>query len=215
MAGISEEQPVVSREPAQLRGPGRPFRPGQSGNPSGRPKGLAALEAQIRELHGPLALEVIERLRGLALAGNVVAAKLYLERVLGPARAMRETIPSLPTPDASGAGLHELLNPTDLAALDMTKRILRVIAGQVAALEEKAADVGLLPEESSALADHLTAVAHIGRWHFRTEATYEKQIEALPLAIGSRRPNECFARHLGSLPSSFRRSEPDRQNPAA
>ena len=86
MAGISGEQPAASSEPAKARGPGRPFLPGESGNPSGRPKCLAALEAQIRELHGHLALEVLEKLRGLALAGNVFAAKLYLERVLGKAR---------------------------------------------------------------------------------------------------------------------------------
>lgn len=30
--------------------PGRPFQPGQSGNPSGRPKGSAGLPARIREL---------------------------------------------------------------------------------------------------------------------------------------------------------------------
>lgn len=87
MAAISEEQPAVTEEQARRRGPGRPFLPGQSGNPAGRPRRLLALEAQIRELHGPKALDVVEKLHGLAIAGNVAAAKLYLDRVLGPMKA--------------------------------------------------------------------------------------------------------------------------------
>jgi hypothetical protein len=181
MAGISEEQPTVISEPTRARGPGRPFRPGQSGNPSGRPKSLTALEAQIRELHGPLAIEVLEKLRGLALAGNVPAAKVYLERVLGPSRAIRHPLQSAPTsPDTVGASVNGRSNSIDQDELEVTKRILRVIAGQVAALEAKAADVGLVPEESAALAAHLSAVAGIGKWHLRKLSEFEQQLADLP-----------------------------------
>jgi hypothetical protein len=198
MAGISEEQPAVSDEPAQARGPGRPFRPGQSGNPSGRPKSLAALEAQIRELHGPLAIEVLEKLRGLALAGNVAAAKVYLERVLGPSRAMREPLPSLPSsPDTLGAGVNGSPNPIDQDELEVTKRILRVIAGQVAALEAKAADVGLVPEESAALAAHLSAVSGIGKWHLRKLSEFEEQMAGLPADQAKATAERMLCEELG------------------
>ncbi len=198
MAGISEEQPSVSGEPAQARGPGRPFLPGQSGNPSGRPKSLVALEAQIRELHGPLAIEVLEKLRGLALAGNVAAAKVYLERVLGPARAIREPLSSIPLPpDTLGMGLNGSSNSIDQDELDVTKRILRVIAGQVAALEAKAAEVGLMPDESAALAAHLGAVSGIGKWHLRKLSEFEEQMAALPADQAKAAAERMFCQELG------------------
>lgn len=86
MAAISEEQPSANQGPAQTRGRGRPFLPGQSGNPAGRPKRLLSIEAEIRDLHGPKTLEVLDRLHRSAIGGSVAAAKVYLDRVLGPPR---------------------------------------------------------------------------------------------------------------------------------
>ena len=55
------------------------FKPGQSGNPSGRPKGLADLRAQCRELT-PLVLKKLKRVLRHAdsHAALVAAAKLVL-----------------------------------------------------------------------------------------------------------------------------------------
>lgn len=84
MAENSSAEPVG-------RGPGRPFQKGVSGNPGGRSKRAQGLEMALREAHDPpRVLEVVERLRELALAGDVQAARVYLDRVAGPIRANDE-----------------------------------------------------------------------------------------------------------------------------
>ena len=63
------------------------WRPGQSGNPAGRKPGtgeVAKLRAAIAE-HVP---DIIERLVGAARDGDTQAARLLLERVLPPVKAI-------------------------------------------------------------------------------------------------------------------------------
>jgi len=69
------------------RARGRPFAPGRSGNPSGRPKGARnkatiAVEALLEDEAEALARKVIE----LALGGNMAALRLCFERLLPPRR---------------------------------------------------------------------------------------------------------------------------------
>lgn len=74
MAGNSEEQPK------RRRGPGKPFQPGQSGNPSGRSKA----DAEARAVLALKGKELAEKLLKLALEDeNVFALKTALEHVLG------------------------------------------------------------------------------------------------------------------------------------
>ena len=71
--------------------PPHAWRPGQSGNPAGRKPGsgeIARLRAGIAE-HVPA---IIEQLKTAALAGDVGAARLLLERVLPPIKAMEEHV---------------------------------------------------------------------------------------------------------------------------
>jgi hypothetical protein len=69
------------------RGPGRPFAPGTSGNPGGRPVGsrhktTLAMEALLDGEAEKLTRTAID----LALAGDMVALRLCLDRTLPPRR---------------------------------------------------------------------------------------------------------------------------------
>ena len=68
------------------------WKPGQSGNPRGRAQGtgeIAKLRASIAE-HVP---EIVAKLVELAKAGDAQAARLLLERVLPPVKAMEQATP--------------------------------------------------------------------------------------------------------------------------
>jgi len=61
---------------------GRPFRPGQSGNPAGRPKGARNKATILAEaLHEQEAVAKAQALVDRALAGNVAAMRAFLNRV--------------------------------------------------------------------------------------------------------------------------------------
>jgi len=75
---------------------GRPFAPGESGNPNGRPKGsrnkaTIAAEGLLEDEAEALTRRAIE----LALAGNLAALRLCFERLLPPRRG-RAVIFDLP-----------------------------------------------------------------------------------------------------------------------
>ena len=76
------------------------FKPGQSGNPNGRPKGaseVARLRAAIAE-HLP---EIIAAQVEKAKEGDGMAARLLLERVLPAVKAVEETVNLDLPPEAS------------------------------------------------------------------------------------------------------------------
>lgn len=73
------------------------WQPGQSGNPRGKPPGsgeLQRLRASIAE-HVP---SIIDRLVAAAQGGDVQAARLILERVLPPVKAIEQAV-ELDLPD--------------------------------------------------------------------------------------------------------------------
>ena len=71
--------------------PPNQWQPGQTGNPNGRPPG----QSQITRLRASLAADVPDILAGLVLAakgGDVQAARLILERVLPPVKAIEQAV---------------------------------------------------------------------------------------------------------------------------
>jgi hypothetical protein len=58
------------------------FQQGQSGNPSGRPKGIIDRRAELRSLLDPHAKEIIDKLIECAKAGDPAALRLCVERLI-------------------------------------------------------------------------------------------------------------------------------------
>jgi len=71
--------------------PGHAWKPGQSGNPTGRKPGcgeVARLRAAIAEHVPPIIAKLVEQ----ATAGDVSAARLLLERVIPPMKATEQAV---------------------------------------------------------------------------------------------------------------------------
>jgi hypothetical protein len=71
--------------------PPNQWKPGQTGNPKGRPPG----QSEITRLRASLAGDVPEILAGLVLAakgGDVQAARLILERILPPVKPIEQAV---------------------------------------------------------------------------------------------------------------------------
>lgn len=93
------------------------WKPGQSGNPKGKPKGCGAVQ-KLREAIGLHVPAVLERLRQQALDGDVQAARLLLERFIPPMKPVEQPSP-LTLPDGSltdqGCAVLEAVGAGELA----------------------------------------------------------------------------------------------------
>lgn len=74
-------------ETAQANEKGQ-WKPGQSGNPGGRPKRIGL----VRDLLQPRQAELVKKAVDLALAGDVAALRLCMERLSPPLRASSEPV---------------------------------------------------------------------------------------------------------------------------
>jgi Family of unknown function (DUF5681) len=110
------------------RGSGRPFRRGQSGNPAGKPKGTRHKATILAEqlLDGE-AEKLSRKAVELALAGDTVALRLCLERIISPRRDRPVSF-----------------NMPELATANDAEKAMGKIAGAVASGE-------LTPSEAAAL----------------------------------------------------------------
>lgn len=68
------------------------WKPGESGNPSGKPPGSGELQ-RLRAAIGKDVPEIIKKLVDAARGGDIQAARLILERVLPPVKATEQAQP--------------------------------------------------------------------------------------------------------------------------
>jgi len=104
------------------------WQPGQSGNPNGRPPGTGEV-AKLRAGIAERVPEILERLTEAALAGDVSAARLLLERVLPPVKPVE-----LPIDFALSDG-----RPTEQA-----RQVLAAAAGGTLAPDQAVSLIGAL-----------------------------------------------------------------------
>ena len=130
------------------------WKPGQSGNPKGKTPG----SGELQKLRASIAADVPEILAGLVLAakgGDIQAARLILERILPPLKAIEQAV-ELQLPDGgtltakaaavlSAAAMGDIA-PTQaaqlIAALGTLAKISEVddLAARIATLEAKHAN---------------------------------------------------------------------------
>lgn len=82
---------------------GRPFQPGQSGNPAGKKPGTMDKRTACRKLLEPYAPALVEKMVELALEGDTTALKMCLDRLVAPFRPIAEPFTALPIENASTA----------------------------------------------------------------------------------------------------------------
>lgn len=80
------------KSPQETSKTARLWQPGQSGNPSGRPPGTGTLQ-KLRETIGEDMPAIIAQLVTQAKGGDVTAARILLERVLPPVKAVEQPQP--------------------------------------------------------------------------------------------------------------------------
>jgi hypothetical protein len=84
---------------AKPKAPPQAWKPGQSGNPKGKPPGSGELQ-KLRAAIGEHVPEIINQLVAAARGGDIQAARLILERVLPPVKAI-EQAQTIDLPDGS------------------------------------------------------------------------------------------------------------------
>ena len=105
------------------------WQPGQSGNPKGKPAG----SGELQRLRASIAADVPEILAGLVLAakgGDVQAARLILERILPPVKAIEQAV--------------ELQLPADGTLTAQGRAVLSAVAGGYLAPSQGAALLGAI-----------------------------------------------------------------------
>ena len=127
--------------------PAHAWKPGQSGNPAGKPSGCGELQ-KLRAAIGEHVPEIINQLVTAARGGDIQAARLILERVLPPVKAI-EQAQAINLPDGTlteqGRAVLAAVAAGELAP-GQGAQLLAAIGtlGKVAELDELAARITVL-----------------------------------------------------------------------
>lgn len=78
------------------------FQKGQSGNPAGKPKGAKDRRTEMRTLLQPHADKLVKKVVDLALAGDVQALRICIDRIIPPVREDRLQVALPDIADAAG-----------------------------------------------------------------------------------------------------------------
>lgn len=78
------------------------FKKGQSGNPAGKPKGAKDKRTELRELLKPHAEKLVKKAVDMALAGDVSALRICIDRIIPPVRENRLSIALPVVKDVAG-----------------------------------------------------------------------------------------------------------------
>ncbi len=113
------------------------FSPGESGNPTGRPRGSKDKRTALRCLLEPHAPALVAKVVELALAGDTTALRIALDRIIPPAKAKDDPI-RLPLAGdslaAKGAAVITALGAGEIPP-DVANTILQGIAAQARIIE--------------------------------------------------------------------------------
>jgi hypothetical protein len=132
---------------------GRPFAPGQSGNPAGKPKGARHRTTLLAErLMQTDVVEVVHAVINQAKGGDTSAAKLILERIAPVRRgaAVQLELPELRTPQDVGGAIAELVRAMaeGQITVDEALTVSHVLESRLRAIETIDLDARLSALES-------------------------------------------------------------------
>lgn len=113
------------------------FKPGQSGNPKGKPKGAKDKRTAYRELFENDSEDLIKKVIELAKAGDTTCLKMCIDRIVSPYRA-RDQVITLDdisgTLTEKGEKIIEAMGNGELSPSD-TASMLTALAAQVKIVE--------------------------------------------------------------------------------
>lgn len=109
------------------------FKPGESGNTAGRPRGIKDRRSELRELLRPHSRKLIKKAVEMALGGDTTALKLCLDRICSPLKSQAEpiaaTIPATGTLAEQGAAIFQAA-ATGTIGPDEAAALMAILAGQ-------------------------------------------------------------------------------------
>ena len=133
------------------------FQKGKSGNPAGKPKGALNKRPPLSKLLEPHAKALVAKMLELALAGDSVALRLCIERLI-PKADQKQVVAVMP-------------NLNDLETSQIIPALLKSLAGQ----EISVSEIKSLMDIFSA---HDETVQKENKWHEKLEITTKDPIEA-------------------------------------